>query len=82
MKIFTWENGIKASFGVLGIIYFLYLKRFVKQEWEIYQVKIREKDINTNKVQIGEDHENVKRILEEERSKKYKRTFNYNDKKI
>ncbi|SCP04428.1 conserved Plasmodium protein, unknown function [Plasmodium ovale] len=80
MKRFLWENGVKISFGVLGIIYVLYLKRFVIQEWGIYQMKKKEKDINTNKVQIFEDNENVKRILEEEKNKKYKRVFNYNKK--
>ncbi|SBT76982.1 conserved Plasmodium protein, unknown function [Plasmodium ovale] len=80
MKRFLWENGVKISFGVLGIIYVLYLKRFLIQEWGIYQMKKKERDINTNKVQIFEDNENVKRILQEEKNKKYKREFNYNKK--
>ncbi|GAW80872.1 hypothetical protein PGO_090700 [Plasmodium gonderi] len=80
MKKFLWENGVKVSFGVLGIIYFLYLKRFIIQEWGIYQMKKRDRDVNTNKTQIYEDHENVKHILDEEKNKIHKRVFNYRKK--
>ncbi|SCN12622.1 conserved Plasmodium protein, unknown function [Plasmodium malariae] len=77
MKKVLWENGVKISFGVLGIIYFLYLKRYIIQEWGIYQMKKKERDINTNKIQFFEDHENVKYILDEEKNKRYKREFTY-----
>ncbi|CRG96152.1 conserved Plasmodium protein, unknown function [Plasmodium gallinaceum] len=78
MKSGLWEKGVKFSFGILGIIYFLYLKRFVIQEWEIYQTKKKERDINTNKIEINECSENVRDILEEEKkNKKYKKKFNY-----
>ncbi|KJP86413.1 hypothetical protein AK88_03966 [Plasmodium fragile] len=77
MKKFLWENGVKVSFGVLGIIYFLYLKRFLIQEWGIYQMKKKERDITTNKIQIYEDHENVKHILDEDKSKTHRRAFDY-----
>ncbi|CRG99970.1 conserved Plasmodium protein, unknown function [Plasmodium relictum] len=78
MKNKLWEKGVKFSFGVLGIIYFLYLKRFVIQEWGIYQAKKKERDINTNKIQITESDKNVREILEEEKkNKKYKKEFNY-----
>ncbi|EWC76002.1 hypothetical protein C923_03286, partial [Plasmodium falciparum UGT5.1] len=70
----------KVSFGVLGVLYFFYLKRFVIQEWDIYKVKKKERDITMNKIKIHEDNENVKYILDEERNKKkYIRTFDYKE---
>ncbi|KYN98738.1 hypothetical protein PGSY75_1110000 [Plasmodium gaboni] len=80
MKKGLIETGVKVSFGVLGVLYFFYLKRFVTQEWDIYQVKKKERDISMNKIKILEDNENVKCILDEERNKKkYIRTFDYKD---
>ncbi|CXI45796.1 conserved Plasmodium protein, unknown function [Plasmodium berghei] len=78
MKKALWENGVKISFGALGIIYFLYLKRYLIQEWDIYQTKKRERDVNINKVQFSEDNENIKSILDEEKNKTYRRKFDYN----
>ncbi|CDU18168.1 hypothetical protein YYC_04692 [Plasmodium yoelii 17X] len=78
MKKALWENGVKISFGALGIIYFLYLKRYLIQEWDIYQTKKRERDVNTNKVQFSEDNENIKFILDEEKNKTYRRKLDYN----
>ncbi|KOB60013.1 hypothetical protein PFHG_01774 [Plasmodium falciparum HB3] len=63
------ETG-KVSFGALGVLYFFYLKRFVIQEWDIYKVKKKERDITMNKIKIHEDNENVKYIVDEERNKK------------
>lgn len=78
MRKNLWENGIKVAFGALGIVYFLYLKRFIIQEWDIYRTKKKEIDIITNKVQINENSENVKDILAEEKNNKtYKRQIEY-----